>query len=165
MKIRTIQESDAEKFLELKQTLDNETHFMAYELGERCTSIEEQRSSIASVMASHARTILVAEEGGNLIGFLAAVGEGLRRARRRVSIIVGIRQSHVRQGIGQKLFEEIERWASANAIRRLELTVMTHNAGALALYRKVGFTIEGTRKDSLFVDEQFVDEYAMTKLI
>jgi RimJ/RimL family protein N-acetyltransferase len=42
---------------------------------------------------------------------------------------------------------------------------MTHNLAAIALYQKAGFRTEGTRRRSLYVDDEYVDEYWMAKLI
>lgn len=44
------------------------------------------------------------------------------------------------------------------------LTVMTHNSRAIALYKKMGFTIEGLKKHSMKVDGRYVDEYLMAKI-
>lgn len=51
-----------------------------------------------------------------------------------------------------------------NGIVRLELSVMTHNQAALALYIKNGFEIEGTKRKSLIIDGEWVDEYYMSKI-
>jgi Acetyltransferases, including N-acetylases of ribosomal proteins len=48
-------------------------------------------------------------------------------------------------------------------LTRLELTVMVHNERAIALYKKMGFEIEGTKKRSMRIDGQYVDEYYMAK--
>jgi putative acetyltransferase len=48
--------------------------------------------------------------------------------------------------------------------RRLELTVYTDNAAAIALYRKFGFVPEGTHRDYSFRDGRFVDALAMARL-
>jgi RimJ/RimL family protein N-acetyltransferase len=50
-------------------------------------------------------------------------------------------------------------------LHRLELMVMTHNAAAVALYRKMGFQVEGTHTHALCVDGRYVDEYCMAKLL
>ena len=47
----------------------------------------------------------------------------------------------------------------------LELTVETVNEPAVALYRKAGFTAEGTLRSTLMIDGQPHDEYAMAKLL
>jgi RimJ/RimL family protein N-acetyltransferase len=50
-------------------------------------------------------------------------------------------------------------------IHRLELTVVTENQAGLQLYKKMGFEIEGTKRQSLYIDGKFVDEYYMSKLV
>lgn len=42
---------------------------------------------------------------------------------------------------------------------------MSHNKAGVALYKKQGFEIEGTKRHSLLVNGQFVDEYYMAKLL
>jgi RimJ/RimL family protein N-acetyltransferase len=63
------------------------------------------------------------------------------------------------------MLSKLEQWAEGIGIRRLELTVMTHNERAVGLYKKIGFEVEGLRKDSLYVDGRYVDEYSMAKLL
>ena len=53
----------------------------------------------------------------------------------------------------------------SSELHRLELTVMIHNAPAIALYQKFGFQIEGTKRASLKVDGTYVDEYVMSLLL
>jgi RimJ/RimL family protein N-acetyltransferase len=60
---------------------------------------------------------------------------------------------------------ETELWAHRHRVHRLELTVMAHNAAAVALYEKAGFVIEGTRRHSMLIDGSYVDEYYMAKLL
>jgi len=80
-------------------------------------------------------------------------------------IIIGILQEFTGQGIGGQLFTALEEWAHQTSITRLELTVMTHNKAGLALYKKRGFEIEGTKKHSLLVNGHYADEYYMAKLL
>lgn len=49
-------------------------------------------------------------------------------------------------------------------MHRLELTVMARNERAIGLYRRHGFEIEGTRRDSVRVGGAYVDELAMARL-
>jgi RimJ/RimL family protein N-acetyltransferase len=42
---------------------------------------------------------------------------------------------------------------------------MTHNEPAVALYIKNGLEIEGTKRKSLVIDGQWVDEYYMSKIL
>jgi RimJ/RimL family protein N-acetyltransferase len=163
--IREAVEADADALLQLARQIDDETRFMMYEPGERQTTIEEQRQRLRAMRASGNATMLVAEQAGQLVGYLGASGGQHRRNRHSVHLWIGIRQAYAGQGLGTRLFQEVERWARQHGLHRLELTVMTHNAAGLALYRKMGFEIEGTLRHSVRVDGVFTDEYQMGKLL
>ena len=49
-------------------------------------------------------------------------------------------------------------------LTRLELEVYTDNEPAIRLYKKFGFTIEGTLAQFAFRDGQYVDSYLMARL-
>jgi RimJ/RimL family protein N-acetyltransferase len=165
MDIREIEEKDAEKLLNLCRQLDQETPFMMLEPGERNTTIEEQRNGIRKILTQANQMIFVVEHEEELIGYLAALGGTYHRNRHSAYLVIGIRQPFTGQGLGARLFRQLERWACQHNIHRLELTVMAHNKAALALYHKAGFEIEGTKKDALFVNGVYVDEYYMAKLL
>jgi RimJ/RimL family protein N-acetyltransferase len=165
VKIREIKEDDAEKFLDLCSQIDAETSFMMFEPGERPTTIEEQRCEIREILLRDNQTIFVAENDGQLIGYLTACGGRYKRNRQTAYIITGILRGFTSQGIGKKLFEKMEQWAKRKDIHRLELNVVAHNEAAVALYRKMGFEIEGKKKHSLLIDDTYADEYWMAKLL
>lgn len=165
MLIRAITVVDAERFLRLTRRLDAETAFMMLEQGERTTSVEEQVDRILAIQEGPNQTILVAEEAGQLVGYIALMGGSYRRNRHSAYIVAGILTAFIGRGIGRQLFTEGESWARGVGLHRLELTVMAHNHRAIALYSKMGFRFEGTKRDSLLVDGQYVDEYYMAKLL
>jgi RimJ/RimL family protein N-acetyltransferase len=165
MLIRKIKTTDAANFLELCQRLDNESKFMMLEPGERQTTIEEQTKWIKNTLKDDISLILVCEIEGRIVGYLYAIRESFNRMRHSAYIVTGILKEFRGQGIGSQLFNELDNWSISNHIHRLELTVMCHNQAGIALYKKMGFKIEGTKKDSLIVDGEYVDEYYMAKII
>ena len=165
MLVRQITISDAENFGFLTQQVEMTSKFMLWEAGERKANTDQQRKMIERICSEDNSTILVAEEKGQLIGFLMAIGGNARRNKHSVYIVVGILKDSRGKGVGTNLFEELEKWALAHQIHRLELTVVTRNVAGLALYQKMGFEIEGTKRHSLFIDGEFVDEYYMSKLL
>jgi ribosomal protein S18 acetylase RimI-like enzyme len=56
------------------------------------------------------------------------------------------------QGIGTKLIRVALAAARAFGLHRVELTVREHNTGAIELYKKEGFAIEGVQRDAVLVD-------------
>lgn len=163
--IRPITVDDAAAYLMLCRQLDTETKFMMLEAGERTTTVGEQRARIADLLSHSNQTILLADKGGSLAGYIAALGGGYRRNRHSAHVVIGILQAFAGQGVGTQLFAALEVWARAHAIHRLELTVMAHNERGLALYKKMGFAVEGTKRHSLLVDDVYVDEYYMARLL
>ena len=135
--IREITEDDAAAFVDLNRRLDEETEFMLYEPGERKTTAAEQVRRIRASSAEENKTIFVAEDEGRPVGYLLAFGIQARRARHLVHVVVGVLKSHWGQGIGTRLFGELEKWARRHSVRRLELTVITGNEAAVGLYRKL----------------------------
>jgi RimJ/RimL family protein N-acetyltransferase len=161
--IRNIREDDAKKFLSMLIQLDNETKLMLYEPGERKRDIDKIRSIIKDAHPSS--FIYVVEDDRKLVGFLSAKRGHTNRMKHRVYIVIGIMKSYTGKGIGRRLFNELDNWATDNGVTRLELTVMKHNERAISLYKKMGYKVEGVREKSVVVNGDYVDEYYMAKII
>ncbi|WP_408010453.1 GNAT family N-acetyltransferase [Pseudalkalibacillus sp. A8] len=165
MNIRLIEETDAEVFLILQQQLDSETEFMMFEPGERDMDLEYRKKSVKQYIEDPRTAVWVIEKENRLVGFLGAFGNKPRRIQNRVYLVIGILQEATGQGYGTQLFEKLNSWARENNIHRLELTVMAHNEAGIALYKKMGFEVEGTKRDSMLVNGKYVDEFYMAKLL
>lgn len=165
MIIRQIEVNDAEELSKLIGKVESESPYMLFEAGEREISSERQRQRIESIKQEDHSEIFVAEENNKLIGYLFAIGGQANRTKYSAYIVIGILNQYRGQGIGTKLFMELEEWALNQKIHRLELTVITKNEVGVVLYKKMGFEIEGIKRDSLYIDGEFVDEYYMSKLI
>ena len=161
--IRELRGEDAERHLALCHKLDHETKFMLYEPGERNTSLEHHRKFIQSFIASDNSTILIAEHGDQLVGYLLVDGGKARRIKHVGYIVAGILAAYQGQGIGTRLFQALEEWRKNTELKRLELTVISHNETAVSLYKKMGFEIEGTKKKSLYIEGRYIDEFYMGK--
>lgn len=163
--IRTATPDDAAAFLALRQHIDQETRYMMLEPGERQSTVEQERERLINIAKADNKQTFLVEDDGQLVGWLWANGGDYRRNHHMVHIVIGIREAYTGRGIGARLFEACEQWARAKNLHRLELTVMTHNARGIALYKKMGFEIEGTAKHQMKVDGEYVDLYTMAKLL
>ena len=87
------------------------------------------------------------------------------RRRHAGQIGMAVRDDWQGKGVGSALMQAAvdlaDRWLN---LSRLELEVYTDNEPAVRLYKKFGFTIEGTMVRYGYRDGQFVDAYAMARL-
>ncbi|PWF65645.1 GNAT family N-acetyltransferase [Vibrio sp. T21] len=165
MKIREVCVSDAKSMLELMFQLDSETKFMMFEDGERKTTIEQQAQILESFAENNTKSMFVMCDDCGVHGFIAGIGNVANRNRHTMYCVMGIKQSASGQGYGKKLLGILESWAVEHDFTRLELTVMCHNERAYNLYLSCGFEVEGTKRNSLKVDGQYVNEFYMSKLL
>jgi ribosomal protein S18 acetylase RimI-like enzyme len=64
-------------------------------------------------------------------------------------------------GLGTKLTKKALAAARAYGLHRVELTVREHNTGAIELYKREGFEIEGVQRDAVLVDGVYEDVVCM----
>ncbi len=89
------------------------------------------------------------------------------RARRihSAGIGMGIREAWQGRGVGSALLAAMldvaDNWWQ---VRRVHLEVFADNEAAIALYRKFGFTIEGTLRQDTFRSGEYVDSLVMARL-
>jgi RimJ/RimL family protein N-acetyltransferase len=162
--IRKAVPDDAEKLLMLMNAVE-ESGFMLYGPGERKVSVEEQRTRIEKMNEDECSEVIVADETGELAGYLFIIGNMPRRIRHTIYLVIGVAEHSRGKGIATKLFEAMEQWAMKHNIHRMELTVLADNHAALSLYQKMGFELEGTKKDSLYINGKYKAEYYMAKLM
>lgn len=165
MLIREIKPEDAESFDLLMKQVETEADFMLMEPGERKGSPEQQRKWLERVDKESNSTVLVAEQGGQLVGYLAVIGGDTRRTKRSAYLVIGILKEYTGRGIGTNLFQRLEEWAITHNILRLELTVVIQNEAGVSLYKKMGYEIEGIKRNSLMIDGTLFDQYFMSKLL
>ncbi|ANU10963.1 acetyltransferase [Planococcus antarcticus DSM 14505] len=162
MKIRQAVPADAQQLADLMKRVEK-SGFMLFEPGERKTTSEQLQKRLFSM--DHKSIVLVADEKIELKGYLFAMNEGVKRKQHCVHVAIGVQQGERGKGIGTQLFLALEQWAKDLELHRIELTVLEHNQSAIALYKKMGFAVEGLKRDSLLIDSKYVNELYMSKLL
>ena len=127
-------------------------------------SVEKWRKFLSDSPADD--YLLVAEVAGEVVGNLGLhVASKSPRRRHAGGIGMSVRDDWQNRGVGTALMaaaiDLADNWLNYT---RLELTVYTDNAVALALYRKFGFDIEGTLKSYAFRGGRFIDAYTMGRI-
>ena len=107
----------------------------------------------------------VAQEGSELVGYITIVFGKFRKIRETAYIVVGVRASHRGHGIGTALLKAAEEFARKHKMHRLELEVFETNDGAVRLYEKLGYVIEGRRREAVKNESGYTDIIWMGKLL
>jgi ribosomal protein S18 acetylase RimI-like enzyme len=68
------------------------------------------------------------------------------------------------QGLGDRLIRQTLAAARAFGLNRVELSVRENNAGAVALYKRVGFGIEGLQRNATRVEGVYENVVLMATL-
>ncbi len=164
--IRLAGPDDAGALLVLQHRLDAQSPFMLLEPGERDQAPGRLRARLqAQGRAGSFDLVAEDEKNGGLAGWLSVEVLPFRRARRTGYLVIGVDTTASGRGIGRSLLAAAEHEASGRGLSRLELTVMTDNLRALGLYLRIGFQVEGLRRQALARDATVIDEYYMGKLL
>ncbi|QZY86184.1 GNAT family N-acetyltransferase [Exiguobacterium acetylicum] len=155
---------DGKALSDLMRRIDRETKYMLYEPEERVLSTEQAEAFIEKFGQAANSDIFVVDVDDQLVGYVLVVGGEPSRIRHRANLVIGLLDAYTGRGLGAGLLEAVDAFAIEAGLIRLELTVRKDNLRAIELYHKFGFNIEGTRIASLFIDGEYVDELAMSKI-
>ncbi len=155
--------SRVEEIYEVLLKCSDETDFLACGSSERRDTmpLERFREFIASGATTNNRFFICLHEG-EVVGMLGMHEETRERFRHRISLGMNILRSHWGHGGGRLLLEAaIDHFNSVEDLTKLELEVRSDNEGAIALYRKLGFQVEGELKDHFLVNSTYHSAYRM----
>ena len=130
-------------------------------------SVEGHRTRLTEFLApGKVDLLLVAEMEGKVVGSSGLHPAGVAQRRRHVMTLgISVLPAAQGRGVGTALMQAMcdyaDRWTGT---QRLELTVYVDNAAAIALYRKLGFEMEGRHRGYAMRDGQYVDAFAMARV-
>lgn len=121
---------------------------------------------IASLADGRGR-YLIAEVDGVAVGHACLWPMPLRRIAHVLRLDLCVHVGHWRRGHGEALLRALLEWAAGQpSARKIELLVRAENAGAVALYRKLGFVEEGRLRERVRLPcGRFVDDISMAFML
>jgi RimJ/RimL family protein N-acetyltransferase len=167
MIIREAREEDAAEMLSAIQRLIAEPYKnIPWNPVEFKRTVEDQTQLVRKFAQEENSVYYVAEIDGKIVGEINLKG-GERLATRHIALIgIFVDEAARGKGVGLALMQQGIEWAKQNdTITRLELLVYARNTGAIALYEKLGFEIEGRRRNAIFQDGEYLDSLMMALLI
>ncbi|HUB96267.1 MAG TPA: GNAT family N-acetyltransferase [Stellaceae bacterium] len=120
---------------------------------------------LAMIAKSGNETVILARAETRPVGLVTGL-RGVHPARRGVvEMGIGVLVPWRGRGIGAALLKAVEAWARAKGCHRMQFPVVATNAPAIALYRKLGYQVEGHLTASAEHRGAKVDELLMAKLL
>jgi ribosomal protein S18 acetylase RimI-like enzyme len=107
----------------------------------------------------------VAMEGDRVVGWCDVMPRDRPATRHCGVLSIGVLPEWRGSGLGRRLMERALEASRAFPLVRVELAVRADNARAIALYRNVGFEVEGRRQRAMFVDGIYYDDIVMALLL
>lgn len=108
--------------------------------------------------------LYIATVENSVVGWCAIIRETRQFRTHRGKVAMGVHPDFRGQGLGRRLLESCINHAEANGIGRIELEVYTHNNAAKTLYEKMGFEVEGVRRQTRIFDGGYFDTMDMARL-
>lgn len=107
--------------------------------------------------------LYVAEVDGRVVGQIDARISRFQKARHVASLGIAILKDYRDLGLGRALMDRALAWMKERDVEKAVLEVFSTNERAIALYRKLGFEIEGSKKRHFKIRGQYVDDVMMAK--
>ena len=119
--------------------------------------VDACRAFVRNVITGGGVQMLAVDDEGTVLGWCDIVRVP-RPARSHCGIFgMGLRRDHRGMGIGTRLATTTIAAAGDAGITRIELDVFASNAQALALYKRLGFIIEGVKRRAVCIDGVYED--------
>jgi len=161
--IRQATADDAAEFVDLLKVLDSESNFLLWEPGERNVTADQQGTRLSDAFNSTTKRFSVAidTDANALIGFCWCAAGTVIRKQHEVSVAMAVLQKHHGRGAGTALLNAQISWAKAHKFHRMSLSVSPANFAAIHIYKKAGFVLEGTERDSIKLGDRYEDSLIM----
>jgi ribosomal protein S18 acetylase RimI-like enzyme len=117
---------------------------------------------LENIEKGHAQFVVLSDN--KVVGWCDIIPSSRQVSAHCGSLGMGLLPEFRGQGIGKRLMQISIDKAHKNGLTRIELTVREHNANAIALYKKIGFVMEGTKKKANLVDGVYEDIHMMALL-
>jgi len=108
----------------------------------------------------------VALDKEKLVGSCMFTGKSIGRTRHRVEAGWGVHPDYAGKGIASKMVKVLIKEAKKRGFKRIEAEIAVKNNASVRLAKKLGFRIEGRKKDGLLLDNRrYLDTYIFGKVL
>ena len=160
--IKEPEPEEAPQILEYVNKIAGEIHFLTTNNGQFEVSIEQERQFVKEYQNSANKLFIIAKVGDVLVGSLTFTGGAREKTMHTGEFDFSVMKKYWGWGIGSKLVDTVIEWAkSTQVIKKINLRVRSDNDGAIAVYKRLGFAMEGLILRDICINEEFFDNVFM----
>lgn len=159
--LRPARPSDAVAWHALQQTIYQEGHAF---VGDGPQAPSALAGQLRSLRQGDGMVVMAVSTAGELVGWVEAYRGGGRRLAHVATLTVAVAVAWRGRGLGKALMAAALDWGRRQGLHKLQLRVRAGNTVAIALYRSLGYQVEGVLRDQVAsVSElgRFEDEWVM----
>lgn len=166
VQIRAAAPDDAEPVLAYLCMVGGESDNLTFGPEGPGLSGEEEREFLARCAASDNSLVLLAMCDGAIVGAVSFEGGARARTRHTGELGISVARVLTGHGIGRALLEQLIGWAErSGVVRKLNLRTRVDNLGAIRLYERLGWVVEGRVTRDQCVDGVYTDTLFMGRAV
>ena len=160
--VRLAVPADAVALLDYIEQVNGETTFLSMGPGEFELDAAQEAAFIETCQRAPNRAYFVAFVEDELVAVSHVNASQRQRLRHRGEFGMSVRRQFWGLGIGAIVLDHLVAWAKNNPVlTKLDLQVRADNQRAIELYRRYGFTEEGSLRKQIRIDSVYFDTLAM----
>lgn len=161
IEIKPLRKWEAWRFAKLRNQIDGETRYLVASGTERR---EKGHRVLLRMFLTGNVTTLVARSGNEHLGYVSLVFARFKKLRGNAYLTISVKGGYRGQGLGTRLMQAAEELAREKGIRRIELEVFSQNP-AVELYKRLGYEVEGRKREAVRLNDGYDDIIFMAKFI
>lgn len=163
---RRAREDDADRIVNFYNFVGGETSYLSFEKDEYPMSAAEQAAEIRALEEKKASIMLLAMDAEEIAGIATVRSSEKIKSRHDGELGIVVAKKYQGQGVGTELIVRLIQWARGNGVTtRLSLDTRTDNVKAVELYMKLGFVVEGCRRNTTLLHGKYYDLYVMGMML
>lgn len=163
---RRAREDEAGRIVDFYNLVGGETSYLSFEKDEYPMSPEEQAAELRALEGKRTSVMLLAVDGEEIAGIATVHSSEKIKSRHDGELGIVVAKKYQGQGIGTELIGRLIQWAKGNGVTtRLSLDTRADNGKAVELYRKLGFVVEGCRRNATLLNGKYYDLYVMGMML
>ena len=161
LKITQVKVDDAVDLISYLNSIGGESDFLTFGLNEFPLSVDEEEVFIKKITESGRNMMLIGRVENQIVSQLFIDNLSNPRLQHIGDLSISVKKTFWGMSIGTHMLNSSILLSKKKNISKIQLYVRTDNDPAINLYKKHGFSIEGTISRAIKINEVYYENYLM----